>query len=134
MSYLEENAYNAMVNIFSTISKDEKYYLNGYFASDMMKVNGQNCVYPCFLGFSSTSIVIVKVNSELEKEDIHFINSSNLKNIKIRKRFLSKIINITIQCKDNTSFTIAAPHALKYMPKQHESIDGFLKIYKSEWE
>lgn len=132
MSYIEENAYKAMVNIFTNIAKDEKYYLNGYFASDMIKVDGKSSVYPCFVGYSSISIVIVKVNSELEKEDVHFINSFNLKNIKIKKRFLSKNINIAINCKDNKSFTIAVPYELKYMPKQHESVDGFLRIYKSE--
>jgi len=69
------------------------------------------------------------VYKELEKEDIYIIKTSNLKDIKIRKRFLSKIINITIHCKDSTSFTIAAPHALKYIPIQHENVDNFLKIY-----
>lgn len=131
MSYIEENTYKAMVNIFSTISYDEKYDLNGYFVSDMMKVNSQNCVYPCFIGYNNTLIVIVKVSSELEKEGIHFINSTNLKDLKVRKRFLSKIINITIYCKDSTSFTIAVPHTLKYIPTQHESVDKFLKTYQS---
>jgi len=133
MSYIEENTYKAMVDIFSSISNEEKYDFNGYFASDMMKVNSQSCVYPCFIGFNKTVIVIVKVNSELEKEGIHIINATNLKDIKVRKRFLSKIINITLYCKDSTSFTIAVPHALKYIPTQRESVDKFLKIYESEW-
>jgi len=49
-----------MVNIFSTISNEEKIYFDGCFATDMFKVNGKPCVYPCFLGFNSTSITIVQ--------------------------------------------------------------------------
>lgn len=52
ISYIEENAYKAIVNIFSTISNEEKYYLNGYFVSDMMKVDENNCVYPWFQQYS----------------------------------------------------------------------------------
>lgn len=130
MSYIEENAYKAMVNIFSTISKEEGNYFDGYFAADMMKVNRKDCIYPCFLGFNRTLIAIVKINSELEKENIDFFNASCIKEIKIKRIFLSKNFYLIIECHDNTSFKIAVPRSLKYIKMQQENVEKFLKQYQ----
>ncbi len=131
MSYIEENTYKAMINIFSTISNKEGSLYEGYFAADMMKVDRKDCVYPCFLGFNSTSIVIVKVNSELEKEDINFINVSCIKEIKIKRMFLSTSFYLIIECDDNTSFKIAVPNSLKYIKTQQENVEKFLNNIKN---
>jgi len=131
MSYIEENAYEAMENIFSNISKEEKHNYEGYFAADMVKVNKKDCIYPCFLGFNSTSIAIVKINFELEKVDVNFIQASGIKDIKIKRMFLSKSFYLTIECDNNTSFTIAVPHTLKYIHSQNENVEEFLKRYRN---
>lgn len=131
MSYIEENAYKTMVDIFSTISNEEKKYFDGLFAGDMIKVNKADCVYPCFLGFNSTSIVIVKINSALEKEEINVIPNSHIKDIKKKKMFLSKSFYLIIECNNNTSFTIAVPHSLKYIHTQNENVEKFLEEYLS---
>ncbi len=131
MSYIEENAYTSMENIFSTISKEEKHDFDGYFAADMAKVNKKDCVYPCFLGFNSSSITIVKINSELEKEEVNYIQSSHIRNIRIKKMFLSKSFYLTIECNDDTFVTIAVPHKLKYIHTQSESVEEFLKQYQN---
>lgn len=132
MSKLEVKTYKSIKNIFSTISYEEGYDFDGYFASDMLRVNNQSCIYPCFIGFNGTTIIIVKVNSELEKEEIQIIDTFNLKNIKIRNRFLSKIIKMKICFKDSTSLTIGVPLTLKYIPTQHESVERFLKTFQME--
>lgn len=129
MSYIEENAYQAMNNIFSVISYEEKQCFEGYFAADMVKVNKKNCVYPCFLGFNSTSITIVKINPELEKENVNFIHTSQMKDIKTKRMFFSKSFYLIIECKDNTSFTIAIPHSLKYIETQSENVEKFSREY-----
>ena len=130
MSYLEENAYEAMENIFSNIAKEEEYNFEGYFAADMVKVNKKDCVYPCFLGFNSTSIAIVKINFQLEKVDVNFIQTSGIKDIKMKRMFLSKSFYLTIECDDNTLFTIAVPYTLKYIHSQNENVEEFLKRYQ----
>ncbi|WP_304508807.1 hypothetical protein [Anaerotignum sp.] len=130
MSYIEENAYEAMQNIFSTISNEEKCFFEGYFAADMVKVNKKDCVYPCFFGFNSTSITIVKINLELEKENANFIPTSRIKDIRIKKMFLSKSFHLIIECDDNSSFTLAVPYTLKYIYMQSENVEKFLKRYQ----
>lgn len=129
MSYIEENAYEAMENIFSNIAKEEEYNFERYFAADMVKVNKKDCVYPCFWGFNSTSIAIVKINFELEKVDVNFIQTSGIKDIKMKRMFLSKSFYLTIECDDNTSFTIGVPYTLKYIHSQNENVEEFLKQY-----
>lgn len=127
MTYIEENAYKAMVNIFSVIANEEKVCFDGYFAADMMKVNKEDCIYPFFIGFNSTLITIVKINLELENENVDFIQTSCIKHIKIRKMFLSKDFYLDIECDNNTSFNIAVPNSLKYIKTQNENVEKFLK-------
>lgn len=129
MTYIEENAYKAIINIFSTISNEGKQHYNRYFAADMMKVNKKDSVYPCFLGFNSTSIAIVKTNTELEKEDVNYIYISHIKNIKKKKMLLSKSFYLTIECDNNTSFTLAVPHKLKYISVQSQNVEKFIEEY-----
>jgi len=129
MSYIEENAFNSMVNIFSTISNEKKIYFDGYFATDMFKINGKPCVYPCFLGFNSTSITIVQVNLELEKEKVQIIQTSCIKHINTKKMFLSKNFYLKIECNNNTSFVLAVVRAIKYIPSQSENTEKFLRQY-----
>lgn len=131
MSFIEENAYKSMVDIFSAISNKEKENFDGYFAGDMVKVNKVHYVYPCFLGFNSTSIVIVKINPALEEEEIKVIQTSSLKDIRKKRMFLSKSFYLMIEGNDGTSFTIAVPHSLKYIHTQNENVEKFLEEYIS---
>jgi len=45
MSYIEENAFKSMLNIFSAISNEEKIYFDGFFATDIYKVNKKSSDY-----------------------------------------------------------------------------------------
>lgn len=131
MSYIEENAYKSMVDIFSIIYNQEQIYYDCYFASDMYKINGKSYVHPCFLGFNNTSIAIVEINLDLEKEKVHIINVSSIKKIKIKKMFLSKNFYLEIKSNDNTSFLLAVPSVIKYIPIQQENIEKFLRLYQN---
>lgn len=131
MSYIEENAFKSMVNIFSAISNEEKIYFDGFFATDIYKVNGKVCINPCFFGFNSTSITMVYVNSELEIEKVQIIQASSIKHIKTKRMFLSKSFYLKIRFNDNTSFVLAVNPAIKYIPSQYENTEKFLRQYLS---
>lgn len=130
MAYIEENAEEAMQNIFSTISNEDKHNFEGYFVADMVKVNKKDCVYPCFLGFGSESITIVKLSLALEKESVNFIPISGIKNMSMKRIFLSKSFYLIIECYDNTSYTLAVPIKVKYIHMQNENVEEFLKRYQ----
>lgn len=132
MSSLEEKTLKAMQSIFTTVSHEEKVEMDKYFASDMLKVNNQSCIYPCFIGYNNATIVIVKLNSQLEREEIQCIDSLNIKRVSIRKSFLSKFIKIKITCEDNTFFIARAPYKLKYVPIQQENIQDFIATFQKE--
>lgn len=130
MSYIEKNAATALANIFSTISEEKEIYFDGYFVADMMKLNGKDCIYPCFLGFNNSSITLVKVNLELQQESITLLSHSSIKKISIKKMFLSKNFYLLIDYIDKTSFKIAIPRSLKYIPTQQEHVQKFLNYYQ----
>ena len=132
LSNLEEKTLKIMQDIFITLSHEEEIEVDKYFASDMLKVNNRSCIYPCFIGYNSTTIVIIKLNSQLEKEGIQYIDSSNIKSVSIKKSFLSKFIKIKINCEDNTVFTAGAPYKLKYVPIQQENIEDFMEIFQNQ--
>ncbi len=120
-----------MRSIFTTLSHKEEIEVDKYFASDMLKINNRSFVYPCFIGYNSTTIVIVKLNSQLEKEGVKYIDSSNIRSVSVKKSFLSKFIKIKINCVDNTTFTAAAPHKLKYVPIQEKNIKDFMITFQN---
>ena len=129
MSHIEENASRAIKDIFETISNEEGIEIKGYFASDVVKVNGKSCVYPCFVGFTTTSIVLVKINEQLEREEISHITSSKLKAIKIKKGFLSRFLKLRIDCTDHSSFVAGVPEKLKYIEVQQKNIEKFVELF-----
>lgn len=129
MAYVEEKAYESMVNIFSDLSFADGYYFDGYFAADIMKINKKDYICPCFIGFNSINITIVKINSQLEKESVISLHVSHIKDIKIKKIFLSEDFYLLIQYDDNKSFKIVVPHTLKYIHVQNENTEKFLKRY-----
>lgn len=131
MSNIEESAPGKMKSIFASITNDEAIDFIGYFASDMVKVNDKSCIYPCFIGFTSTSIVLVRVNDQLEKEEIIHINDSKLKEVRIKKGFLSKFLKVKIYCNDNKSFTVGVPQKLKYIKTQQESVGRFREFFST---
>lgn len=132
MSKLEEETLKIMQSIFTKISYEEEVEIDKYFASDMLKVNNLRCVYPCFIGYNNTMIVIVKLNSQLEREEVQFIDFSKLKSINIKKSFLSKLLKIRIHCEDNKFFDLGAPHKLKYVPIQQENIADFIERFQKQ--
>ncbi len=132
MSNSEEKAFIVMQSIFTKISREEEVDVDKYFASDMLKVNNQSNVYPCFIGYNSTTIVIVKLNSQLEKEGVQLIDSSNIRSVSIKKSFLSKFLKIRINCEDNTVFKLGAPLKLKHIPIQEDNIAEFIEMFTNQ--
>ena len=128
---LEKKTLKIMQNIFVTLSNEKGIKVNKYFASDMLKVNNRSCVYPCFIGYNSKTIIIVKLNSQLEKEEVQYIDYSNVKNVSIKKSFLSKFVKIKINCEDNTIFTLEAPYKLKYVLIQQKNIEDFIAMFQN---
>lgn len=127
MTYIEEKAYSAMTSILGTISHEEKHHFDGCFAGDMIRVNKKSKVYPLFVGFCPSTITIVTLSKELEKEHTEHILLSQVKEITMKKRFLSKIFTLSIKCLDGTSYIVGVPHSLAYIPVQMENVDLFLK-------
>ena len=78
---------------------------------------------------SKSRSVKVKISLELEKESVEFIDTSDIKYIKIKKRFLSKILVLTIQYKEKV-FTFEVPSTLKYMPSQKQDVERFMKLFE----
>lgn len=132
ISPIEEKAWKNMKSIFETIASEEMIDFKGYFASDMIKVDGKSCVYPCFIGFTSTSIVLARVNGQLEKEEIIHLSATNLKEVKIKKSFLSKFIKVKIYCNDNRSFVAGVPQKLKYIEVQEKNVEQFREFFSKD--
>lgn len=126
MMNIEENAYKKMVSIFDTLAHEEKYTFHGYFAGDMIKVNRKSSVYPVFVGFGSRSLTIVNLSRELEKEQVIQIPLVELKEISMKKRFLSKFYTLSLKCADCSSYIVGVPHQLAFIPVQRENVELFL--------
>ncbi|WP_312649559.1 hypothetical protein [Proteiniclasticum sp.] len=129
MTDIEENAYKAMVSIFEALAYEEKQRFDGHFAGDMIKVNKKSCVFPVFAGFSGSDITLVSLSRKLEKEDTLHIPLSQVKEISMKKRFLSRIYTLRIECMDSTSYILGVPHTLSYIPVQRENVDLFLTTH-----
>ena len=126
MPNIEENAHKKMVSIFETLAQEEKSSFHGYFAGDMIKVNRKSSVYPVFVGFSGRSLTIVNLSRELEKEQVMEIPLAQLKEISMKKRFLSKFYTLSIKLAGSGSYIVGVPHTLTYIPVQRENVDLYL--------
>lgn len=126
MTNIEEKAYIRMVSIFDSLVHEEKLHFHGYFAGDLVKVNKKSFISPVFVGFSRSALTLVSLSRELEKEQVIHIPSAQLKGIRMKKRFLSKIHMLSIECTDSTSYMVGVPHTLSYLPVQRENVDLFL--------
>ncbi len=130
MPKIEEDALRIMQSIFTELSHEEEIMINKYFASDMSKENNNSCQYPCFIGYNSTTIVIIKLDLQLVKKETKYIDTSNIKSISIKKRFLSKFMKIKINCLDGSNFVAEVASKLNYIPVQQENVEDFIEMFQ----
>lgn len=118
-----------MKNIFSTLVKEKDLYIDGSFAADMLKVNKESDIYPCFVGFNKDFIIIIKLNIDLEKVEEKIIEVSDINSIIIKKKFLSKMYNVKIFVKDDLLLTLGTPYKLKEIKTQESSFIRFIDTF-----